>query len=50
MTLLQEINARGTTIIMVTHDPDLALRSDRNVQMLDGQIQDIVTNKKAAAA
>ena len=50
MTLLQEINARGTTIIMVTHDPDLALRSDRNVQMLDGQIQDIVSNKKAAAA
>lgn len=50
MTLLQEINARGTTIIMVTHDPDLALSSDRNVQMLDGQIQDIVSNKKAAAA
>jgi len=50
MTLLQEINARGTTIIMVTHDPDLALSSDRNVQMLDGQIQAIVSNKKAAAA
>lgn len=50
MALLREINARGTTIIMVTHDPELAQRSDRNVHILDGQIQDIVTNKNAAAA
>lgn len=50
MTLLREINASGTTIIMVTHDPELARRSDRNVHMLDGQIQEIVTNKSVAAA
>ncbi|ALO47488.1 ABC transporter ATP-binding protein [Pseudohongiella spirulinae] len=50
MALLREINANGTTIIMVTHDPDLARRSDRNVHILDGQIQDIVTNKSVAAA
>ena len=50
MTLLREINASGTTIIMVTHDPELARRSDRNVHILDGQIQEIVTNKTVAAA
>ncbi|MEG1117877.1 MAG: ABC transporter ATP-binding protein, partial [Janthinobacterium sp.] len=31
MELLEDINAQGTTILMVTHDPELALRSQRNV-------------------
>ena len=30
----------GTTIIMVTHDPELARRAHRNVQVVDGQISD----------
>lgn len=38
MDLLEEINANGTTIVMVTHDPELARRAHRNVQLLDGQI------------
>jgi putative ABC transport system ATP-binding protein len=40
MELLQSINATGTTIIMVTHDPSLASRSARNVHFLDGYIAD----------
>jgi putative ABC transport system ATP-binding protein len=40
MELLEEINGRGTTIIMVTHDPELARRAHRNVHMLDGQVTD----------
>jgi putative ABC transport system ATP-binding protein len=40
MELLEEINSRGTTIIMVTHDPELARRARRNVHMLDGQVTD----------
>ena len=40
MDLLEEINARGTTIIMVTHDPELARRAGRNVHLLDGQVSD----------
>ena len=40
MELLEEINGRGTTIIMVTHDPELARRARRNVHMLDGQVTD----------
>jgi putative ABC transport system ATP-binding protein len=40
MDLLEKINEMGTTIIMVTHDPELARRAQRNVQVVDGQITD----------
>jgi len=40
MELLQEINGQGTTIIMVTHDPELAQASERNIHILDGRISD----------
>ena len=41
MDLLQEINANGTTIIMVTHDPELASRAQRNIQLFDGRVSEI---------
>jgi putative ABC transport system ATP-binding protein len=41
MDLLGHINQMGTTIVMVTHDPDLAGRSQRNVHIVDGQITDL---------
>jgi len=40
MELLEEINRHGTTIIMVTHDPELAARAHRNVHIIDGQVTD----------
>jgi putative ABC transport system ATP-binding protein len=40
MELLEEINRQGTTIIMVTHDPELAARAERNVHIIDGQVTD----------
>ena len=40
MELLEEINRAGTTIIMVTHDPELAARAQRNVHVMDGQVTD----------
>lgn len=40
MELLQEINSTGTTIIMVTHDTELAQKSQRNIHILDGRIAD----------
>jgi putative ABC transport system ATP-binding protein len=40
MDLLAGINARGTTIVMVTHDPDLAQRAQRRVHIHDGRITD----------
>ena len=40
MELLEEINVRGTTIVMVTHDPDLAARAHRRVHIHVGRITD----------
>jgi len=39
--LLEDINRRGTTIIMVTHDSELARRAHRNVHVMDGQVTDM---------
>ena len=38
MDLLQSINTSGTTILMVTHNSELAQRAQRQVHMVDGQI------------
>lgn len=40
MELLEEINRNGATIVMVTHDPELARRAPRNIQVVDGQLAD----------
>ena len=39
MELLEEIHANGTTIVMVTHDPELANRAGRTIQLVDGCVQ-----------
>jgi putative ABC transport system ATP-binding protein len=41
MELLEQINEMGTTIVLVTHDPELARRAHRNVHVVDGQISDL---------
>ena len=41
MELLEQINAAGTTIVMVTHDPELAARAQRNVHIVDGMATDL---------
>ena len=38
MDLLEQIHAAGTTIVMVTHDPDLASRAERNIHLMDGRV------------
>jgi putative ABC transport system ATP-binding protein len=38
MELLEEINAAGTTIVMVTHDPSLAARAKSEVRLRDGVV------------
>ncbi|KPN16559.1 ABC transporter ATP-binding protein [Xanthomonas sp. Mitacek01] len=43
LELLEDINARGTTIVMVTHDPELAARAHRNVHIVDGMATDLQT-------
>ncbi|ROI09103.1 ABC transporter ATP-binding protein [Chryseobacterium sp. H3056] len=39
MKLLQEINREGKTVIVVTHEPDVAAETKRNVILKDGIIE-----------
>ena len=41
MDLLEELHRDGATIVMVTHDPQLAARAQRNVHVIDGQVVDV---------
>ncbi|XXU36572.1 ABC transporter ATP-binding protein [Sorangium sp. So ce1000] len=40
LDLLERIHAGGTTIVMTTHDPELAARARRRVHVLDGKLVD----------
>ena len=50
MELLEAINEQGTTILMVTHDPELAARAQRNVHIIDGQVSDLMRETTASLA
>jgi putative ABC transport system ATP-binding protein len=50
MDLLEQINEMGTTILLVTHDPELARRAQRNVHLVDGQISDFRAYEPRLAA
>lgn len=41
MTLLVELNTAGQTLVMVTHDPDIAARAHRTIHLRDGRIEAI---------
>jgi putative ABC transport system ATP-binding protein len=38
MTLLQRLNAEGMTVLLVTHEPDIARYAERIVELRDGRI------------
>jgi putative ABC transport system ATP-binding protein len=51
MAIFQQLNERGITIIMVTHEPDIAAYAQRNVVMRDGLIvEDRLVPKPTNAA
>jgi len=41
LDLLERINEMDTTVVMVTHEPDLAARARRRLHLLDGRLIDI---------
>jgi putative ABC transport system ATP-binding protein len=51
MEIFQSLNEKGITIIMVTHEPDIASYARRNIVMKDGQVRNdqVVTNRLNAA-
>lgn len=50
MELLKSINDAGTTIIMVTHDGDLAKQANRNIFVRDGKVSELSDVEAAPAA
>jgi putative ABC transport system ATP-binding protein len=52
MALFQELNDQGITIVLVTHEPDIAAYAKRIVEVRDGRIlrDELVKNRRSAAA
>jgi putative ABC transport system ATP-binding protein len=52
MALFQELNNRGKTIIMVTHEPELAVYAKRVITLRDGELvtDTRITERKSATA
>ena len=48
MDLLEKINALGTTVVIVTHDSELAVRAPRQIYLLDGRMIDLEQDDRPA--
>ena len=48
MDLLEKINEGGTTVVVVTHDSELAARAQRQIYLLDGRLIDMESHERPA--
>jgi putative ABC transport system ATP-binding protein len=49
MEVFAALHAAGQTVIMVTHEPDIAARAERRIVLRDGQVESDRVNREAAA-
>ena len=49
MEVFADLHAAGQTVIMVTHEPDIAAHAERVVILRDGQVEVDRVNQGAAA-
>lgn len=47
MELLKTANRSGRTVIIITHDPEIAQQCDKVVHIRDGEIKEIIENRKS---
>jgi putative ABC transport system ATP-binding protein len=50
LVLFQKLHAQGRTIIFVTHNPEIAQYSSRNIMLRDGKIREDVVNHNILSA
>ncbi len=50
IVLFQELHRMGRTIIFVTHNPEIAAYSSRNIVLRDGKVMKDITNNKIESA
>ena len=50
LVLFQKLHAEGRTIIFVTHNPDIAQYSSRNIRLRDGHVTEDTVNPKILSA
>ena len=47
MALLHKLHKDGATIVMVTHDPEIAVHTERTIHLRDGLVEQVVKNGKS---
>ena len=49
MSLLHKLHQGNATIVMVTHDPEIATHTQRTIHLIDGKVEQVVKNGKKKA-
>ena len=50
MAMLDELHAAGNTIVLITHDSDVAARADRLIRIVDGRVHEDTSSASADKA
>ena len=50
MAMLDELHAAGNTIVLITHDSDVAARADRLIRIVDGRVHEDTASASADKA